>query len=43
MTDLFGVKGRRWLGEQIECLPEDEQKMARACLRQSTSSTRRSR
>jgi hypothetical protein len=34
MTDLFGVKGREWLAEQIECLPEDEQEMARACLRQ---------
>ena len=34
MTDLFGVKGRQWLAEQVESLPEDEQAMACACLRQ---------
>jgi transposase len=34
MSDLFGVKGREWLAEQVEQLPQDEQKMARACLRQ---------
>ena len=34
MTDLFGVKGRRWLAEQLECLPEAERTMASACLRQ---------
>ena len=34
MSDLFGVKGREWLAEQVERLPRDEQTMARACLRQ---------
>jgi transposase len=34
MTDLFGVKGRSWLAEQLERLAEDEQTMAAACLRQ---------
>jgi transposase len=34
MTDLFGVKGRRWLGERVENLVRDEQELARACLRQ---------
>jgi transposase len=34
MTDLFGVKGRRWLADQLRGLPEDEQTMAAACLRQ---------
>ena len=34
MSDLFGVKGRRWLAEQVERLPVDEQTMASACLRQ---------
>jgi transposase len=34
MSDLFGVKGRRWLADQLERLPEDEQAMAAACLRQ---------
>jgi transposase len=34
MSDLFGVKGRSWLAEQLERLPTDEQAMAAACLRQ---------
>jgi transposase len=34
MSDVFGVKGRRWLAEQLEGLPEHEQTMAAACLRQ---------
>jgi transposase len=32
VTDLFGVKGRRWLGDQI--LPVDERLTVDACLRQ---------
>jgi hypothetical protein len=31
MSDVFGVKGRAWLGEQE--LPETEREMVRACLR----------
>jgi transposase len=34
MTDAFGVKGRRWLAEQVEVLPVDEQLTVQACLRQ---------
>ena len=32
VSDLFGVEGRRWLTEQE--LPDDEQEMVEACLRQ---------
>jgi transposase len=32
MTDVFGVKGRTWLADQV--LPSDEQEMVDACLRQ---------
>ncbi|HET7855103.1 MAG TPA: IS110 family transposase [Gaiellaceae bacterium] len=32
VTDLFGVKGRRWLADQA--LPADEREMVEACLRQ---------
>src|SRR5712691_13459307 len=32
VADLFGVRGRRWLGEQV--LPADEQETIAACLRQ---------
>jgi transposase len=34
MTDAFGVKGRRWLAEQVPSLPLDEQLTVQACLRQ---------
>ena len=32
VSDLFGVRGRRWLAEQV--LPADEQETVAACLRQ---------
>lgn len=34
MTDVFGVKGRVWLGDQCRRLPVDEQQTVDACLRQ---------
>jgi transposase len=34
MTDVFGVKGRVWLGDQCRLLPIDEQQTVDACLRQ---------
>jgi hypothetical protein len=43
MSDLFGVKGRRWLAGQLERLPEHEQAMAAACLRQIDFLDQRSR
>jgi hypothetical protein len=42
VSDLFGVRGRRWLAEQV--LPADEQETVAACLRQEPDleGTRRS-
>src|SRR5204863_9530967 len=40
VSDLFGVRGRRWLAAQV--LPTDEQETVAACLRQTPSSTARS-
>jgi transposase len=34
MTDVFGVKGRVWLGDQRQLMPIDEQQTIDACLRQ---------
>ena len=34
MTDVFGVKGRVWLGDQCRLLPVDERQTVDACLRQ---------